>query len=87
MLGLVLVSRSKVSAHAAVVAGDDDTTLAGGLDIVDTVFSVNTGLVTGLLERVGILVLADAANVNDRVIGEHVLINSVKNQHLLFSSF
>lgn len=87
VLGLVLVSRSKVSAHAAVVAGDDDTTFAGGLDFVDTVFRVNTGLVTGLLERVGILVLADAANVNDRVIGEHVLINSVRNQHLLFSSF
>ena len=81
VLGLVLVSRSKVSAHAAVVAGDDDTALAGGLDIVDTVFRVNTSLVTGLLKRVGILVLADAANVNDRVIGEHVLISSARNQH------
>lgn len=62
-----------MGAHAAVVAGNNDTTLAGGLDIVDTVLRLDTGLGAGLLEEIGVLVLANAANVDDRVVGEHVL--------------
>lgn len=73
VLELVLVGGSKVGAHAAVVAGNDDTTLAGGLDIVDTVLRLDTGLGAGLLEEIGVLVFANAANVDDRVVGEHVL--------------
>lgn len=73
VLGLVLVSGSKVGAHAAVVAGDDDTALAGGLYIVDTVFGADTGLAASVLEEIGVLVLTNAANVDDRVVGEHVL--------------
>lgn len=73
VLDLVLVCGSKVSDHAAVVAGDDDTALASGLDIVDTVFSVDTSLVAGVLENVGILVATNAADVEDRVVREHVL--------------
>lgn len=80
VLGLVLVSGSKVSAHAAVVAGDDDTTFAGGLDIIDTVFSVDTSLCASVLEEIGILVLSNAANVDDRVVGENVLDNVRKRQ-------
>ena len=75
MLRLVLVSGSKVGAHAAVVASDDDTALAGGLDIVDTVFGVDTGLGASVLQEIGIFVLANAANVDDRVVGEDILDN------------
>lgn len=73
MLDLVLVGRSKVGAHATVVAGDDDTTLASGLDIVDPVFGVDTSLGACLLEDIGVLVFSDTANVESRVVGENVL--------------
>lgn len=73
VLELVLVGSSKVSAQAAVVAGDDGTTLSSGLGLVHTVLSVDTGLLTGLLEDVTVAVLANTANVEDRVIGEQVL--------------
>lgn len=83
VLGLVLVSGSKVSAHAAVVAGDDDTALAGRLDIVDTVFGVDTSLGASVLEEIGVLVLSNAANVDDRVVRKNVLDN-VRNRYFLF---
>jgi hypothetical protein len=73
VLKLVLVGSSEVSAHAAVVAGDDDTALAGGLRLVDTVLGVDTGLLTGLLEDLAVLVIANTANVDDGVVGEQVL--------------
>lgn len=73
VLDLVLVGGGKVSAHAAVVAGDDDTALASGLDIVDAVLSVYTGLGAGVLEGISILVLADASDVKSRVLGKDVL--------------
>lgn len=73
VLDLVLIGSSEVSAHAAVVAGDDDTALAGGLHIVDTVLGVNASLLTGLLQDLGILILTDAANVDDGVVREQVL--------------
>ena len=73
VLELVLVGGSQVGAHATVVSGDDHTTLAGGLGLIDTVLGVDTGGSAGLLEDVGVLVLADAANVADGVFGEHVL--------------
>lgn len=74
VLDLVLVGGSKVGAHAAVVAGDDDTALAGGLGIIDTVFGVNTGLLASLLQDLGILVTADTSNVADGVGGKSVLV-------------
>ena len=73
VLRLVLVSSSKVGAHAAVVASDDDTALAGGLDMIDTVLGVHTGLVASIPEEISIVVLADAAKVDNRVVGEQVL--------------
>jgi len=78
VLGLVLISGSKVGAHAAVMASDDDTALAGGLNIVDTVFSVDTSLGASVLQEIGVFILANAANVDDRVVGEDVLDNLSK---------
>jgi hypothetical protein len=73
VVDLVLVRSSKVGAHAAVVASNDHTALAGGLFVVDAVLGVNAGLFAGLLKEVGILVTADTANVESRVFGEDVL--------------
>jgi hypothetical protein len=77
MLNLVFVGRSKVSAHAAVVASDDHTALASGLSIIHTVLSVHTGLGAGFLEDIGILVTADTTNVDNGVVGEDVLTNRI----------
>lgn len=75
VVNLVLVCRSKVSAHATVVTSDNDAALASGLDIVHTILGVNTSLVAGLLEDIGVLVLTNTANVHNGVVGEHVLLN------------
>lgn len=71
---LVFVGSSKVGDHATVVASNDNTTFSGGLDLIDTVFGVDTGLFAGLCEDVGVLVFADAADVDDGVFGEDVLL-------------
>jgi hypothetical protein len=71
---LVFVGSSKVGDHATVVAGNDNTTFSSGLDLVDTVFSVDTGLFAGFCEDVGVFIFANAANVGDRVLGEDVLL-------------
>lgn len=73
VLNLVLVGSSEVGAHAAVVASDNNTALASGLSLVHTVLGVDTSLLAGLLQDVTELVLANAANVDDRVLGEQVL--------------
>ena len=84
VLRLVLVSSRKVGAHAAVVASDDDTALAGGLDIIDTVLGVHTGLGASIPEEISVVVLADAAKVDDRVVGEQVLCAEQRQSVLLF---
>lgn len=73
VLDLVLVGSSEVGTHAAVVASDDNTTLASGLGLIDTVLGVNTGLLASLLEDVTVLVLTDATDVNNGLIGEQIL--------------
>lgn len=73
VLNLVLVRSSKVGAHAAVVASDNNTALASRLSLIDTVLGVDTGLLASLLQDVAELVLANAADVDDRVVGKHVL--------------
>jgi hypothetical protein len=73
VLNLVLVGSSEVGAHAAVVASDDNTTLTGGLGLVDTVLGVDTGLLTSLLEDLTVLVLTDATDVDNGLLREHVL--------------
>lgn len=80
VVNLVLVCRSEVSAHATVVTSDNDATLAGGLDIVHTILGMDTSLVAGLLEDIGVLVLTDTANVHDGVLGEHVLLGYIVDQ-------
>jgi len=75
VLNLVLVGSSKVSAHAAVVASDNNTTLSSGLGLIDAVLSVDTGLLASLLEDVTVLVLTNTANVHNGVLGQHVLSN------------
>jgi hypothetical protein len=73
VLNLVLVGSSEVGAHAAVVASDNNTALASGLSLVHTVLGVDTSLLAGFLQDVTELVLANAANVDDGVLGEQVL--------------
>ena len=73
VLELVLVGSSKVGTHAAVVTSDDNTTLTSGHSFIDTVLGVDTGLLTGLLEDVTVLVLTNTADVDDGLLGEQVL--------------
>lgn len=70
---LVFVGSSKVGDHATVVSSNDNTTFSGGLDLIDTVFGVDTSLFAGFCEDVAVLVFADAANVGDGVFGKDVL--------------
>lgn len=73
VIKLVLIGSSQMGNQASVVAGDDDTASTGRLNIIYTVFNSETGLCTGLSEDIGILVLANAADVEDRVLGENIL--------------
>jgi hypothetical protein len=73
VLKLVLVGSSEVGAHAAVMASDDNTALTGGLGLINTVLSVDTGLLASLLEDVAELVLTDTADVNNGLLREQVL--------------
>lgn len=70
---LVLVGRSKVGDQATVVASDDRTALSSRLGVVDTVFSVDTSLLAGVSEDVGVLVAANTADVKDGVLRKDVL--------------
>ena len=70
---LVAVGSSKVGAQAAVVASDNDTAAAGGLGLVDTVADLKASLLGGVGEDVGVLVLANAAEVDNGLGREDVL--------------
>lgn len=74
VIKLVGVGSGKVGAHAAVVAGDDDTATARGLLLIVAVLDAEANLLDGLLQDIGVLVLADAANVDGRVGREDVLL-------------
>jgi hypothetical protein len=63
----------KVGDQAAVVASDNDTAAASGLLLVDTVADLKTSLLGGVGEDVGVLVLANAAEVDDGLGREDVL--------------
>lgn len=73
VLDLVAVGGSEVGAHATVVAGDDDTAATSGLLLIVAVDSAETDLGVGLDQLLGVLVLADTSNEDDRVGGEDVL--------------
>ncbi len=61
MLKLVVVRCRQVSAHAAVVAGDDDATAAGRVLLVDAVLHAQSRLLGCIAKGVGILVPTHAA--------------------------
>ena len=73
VLDLVAVGSSEIGAHATVVAGDDDTAATGGLLVVVAVDGAETDLLVGLDQLLGVLVLANASNKDNRVGGEDVL--------------
>ena len=73
VLELVAVGSSKVGAQAAVVASNDDTATASGLGLIDTVVDIKASLLGGIGENVGVLVLANAAEVDDGLGREDVL--------------
>jgi hypothetical protein len=73
VLQVVVVGGAQLSAHAAVVTGDDNAAAAGGDLGVDTVLDAQTGLLAGIAEDGGILVVADTAEVDDAVLGQDVL--------------
>ena len=73
VLKLVFIGSSEVGAHAAVVASDDNTALTGRLGLINTVLSVDTGLLASLLEDVAELVLTNTADVDNGLLREQVL--------------
>lgn len=70
---VVVVGGTQVGAETPVVAGDDDTTTAGGLGRLDAVLDAEAGLLDGILEDGGVLIVANAAQVDDAVFGQDVL--------------
>ena len=75
---LVAVGGSKVGAQAAVVASNNDTATASGLGLIDTVADLEAGLLGGICEDVGVLVLANAAEVDDGLGRKDVLRNELE---------
>jgi hypothetical protein len=73
VIQVVVVGGAQVGAETPVVAGDDDPAAAGGLRGLDTVLDAEAGLLDGILEDGGVLVIADTAEVHDAVVGENVL--------------
>jgi hypothetical protein len=55
------------------VSSDNHTTAAGLLLLVHTVFDPETSLLDSIVENSGVLVITNAAKVDDRVWGEHIL--------------
>ena len=75
---LVAVGGSEVGAQAAVVASDDNTAAASGLGLIDTVADLEASLLGGIGEDVGVLVLANTAEVDDGLGRENVLRNELE---------
>jgi hypothetical protein len=73
VLQVVVVGSAQLGAHAAVVAGDDNAAAAGGDLGVDAVLDAETGLLAGVAEDGGILVVAGTAEVDDAVLRQDVL--------------
>jgi hypothetical protein len=73
VLEIVVVRSTEIGAQTAVVASNDDTTLAGGNLGVDTVLDAEADLLDGVLQDGGVLVITDTAQVDDGVGGQDVL--------------
>ncbi len=69
MRDLVLVGGGQVRAHGTVVAGDDDAAAAGGVVGGDEVFGADAGVFVLGAQGRGVLVGADAADVEGGVGG------------------
>lgn len=69
----VVVGSAQIGAHAAVVASNDHTTSASRLRGLDAVLDTQTGLLDGVAQDGGVLVVADTAQVDDAVVREQVL--------------
>ncbi len=70
---VVVVGGTEIGAEGAVVAGNDGAAAAGGVLGVDTVLDAEAGGLDGIVEGGGVLVVTDAAEVDDAVGGEDVL--------------
>lgn len=66
---LILVRSSQVRAHGAVMARDDDPAAAGGLVGRDEIFGADAGFFVFGAQGRGVLVVADAADVEGGVWG------------------
>lgn len=80
VLDLVVVGSGQVGAHAAVVAGNDNTATASGVLLIVAVLNAKADLLDRLLQNLGVLVLADAADEDGGVGREDVLRKSKKCQ-------
>ena len=70
---VIVVGGAEVGAERAVVAGDDDAAAARGVLVVDAVLDAEAGGLDGVAQDGGVLVVADAAEVDDAVGGQEVL--------------
>lgn len=73
VLDVIEVGGAEVGAEGAVGVGDDDATAAGGRLGVDAVLDAQADLLDGVAQDGGVLVVADAAEVDDAVRGQQVL--------------
>lgn len=73
VLGLVVVCGGQISYHGSVVPCDHDAAASGWLRLFDAVFDAQAGFVAGGFEGLGVLVAADAADVENGVGWEDVL--------------
>lgn len=73
MVKLVAIGSGKVGAQAPVVACDDYTAPASGLFFVDAILDPHARFGADVPKRLSILVLANAANVDDGIRRQDVL--------------
>lgn len=73
MLEVVVVGSAQLSAHAAVVAGDDNAATASGDLGVDAVLDAQTSLLASIAKDGGVLVVTGTADVDNTVLGQQVL--------------
>ncbi|KAL1838012.1 hypothetical protein VTJ49DRAFT_3135 [Mycothermus thermophilus] len=73
VLKVIVVGSSQLGAHAAVVASDNDTATTRGHLGVDAVLHAQAGLLAGVAQDGGILVVAGTAEVDDAVGRQNVL--------------
>jgi len=75
VLKVIVVSSAQLGAHAAVVAGDDNAATACLHLGVDTVLDTQAGLLDGVVEDGGILVVTDTTEV-DHAVGRKDILGS-----------